>query len=61
MNRDPLQTIELIENLAVVLVGVILLFTLEPISSTQLVLATILAVLLTGMVAIDVWQWWHSP
>ncbi|MBI1259160.1 MAG: hypothetical protein GC204_16950 [Chloroflexi bacterium] len=60
MLKNPLQNIEAIENVALVLLGVILLFTLEPVSSTQLILATILAVLLIGMVAIDVWQWRHQ-
>lgn len=60
MIKNPLQNVEALENAAIVLLGVILLFTLEPVSATQLMLATILAVVLVAIVAIDFWQWRHQ-
>jgi hypothetical protein len=59
MFKNPLQNIEAIENVVIVLLGVILLFTLEPVSTLQIILANVLAALLVIILSDDVWHWWH--
>ena len=50
---------EALETIAVVLLGVVLLITLEPVSTTQLMFAGILAGLVMVMTVISIWQWRH--
>jgi len=60
MNKNPLQNIEAMETLGVVLVGIILLLTLEPIGTARLFFAGILGGLFIVLVAIELWQRLHD-
>ena len=60
MIKNPLQNVEEIEAFALLVLGIILLATLEPVSLTQIFSATLLAVLVLVLAALDLWHWRHQ-
>ncbi len=59
MSKIPLQNAEEVETIVIVLLGVLLLITLEPVSATQIVLGVILAALVVVFASVDLWEWRH--
>jgi hypothetical protein len=57
---NPLRNYEEMETLGIVLFGVILLITLEPVSTTQVLSAVVLAALVLVFAALDLWRWRHD-
>jgi len=60
MIKNPLQNVEEIEAFALLVLGIILLATLEPVSLTQIFSATLLAALVLVLAALDLWHWRHQ-
>ncbi len=60
MTHNPLNDAERLETIAVVLLGIVILLTLEPISQLRLVCAGILAALVIALTSLSFWHWRHD-
>lgn len=57
MRQNPLHNAEQFETIAVVLLGIVILLTLEPISELRLICAGVLAALVIGLTGLSIWHW----
>ena len=60
MRPNPLQDAERLETIAVVLLGIGLLLTLEPVSPIRWICGGILAGLVIGLTGLSIWHWRHD-
>lgn len=60
MNRNPLQNIEPFETAVVVVLGIIVLLTLEPVTTARLTCAAILGGVLVVLAAHRAWERRHN-
>jgi hypothetical protein len=60
MRENPLHNAEQFETIAVVLLGIVILLTLEPISQIRLICAGILAGLVIVFTGVSIWHWRHD-